>query len=61
VCRKVRALIFRIAAENPTWGAQRVHGEVLKLGFHLSETTVSRWPENSRSRQMLADFHLEPS
>jgi putative transposase len=43
VSKEVRALIFRIAAENPTWGAPRIHGELLKLGFHLSETTVSRW------------------
>ena len=41
--KEVRALIFRIAAENPTWGAPRIHGELLKLGFHLSEATVSRW------------------
>jgi putative transposase len=43
VSKEVRALIFRIAAENPTWGAPRIHGELLKLGFQLSETTVSRW------------------
>jgi hypothetical protein len=43
VSREVRALIFRMAAENPTWGAPRIHGELLKLGFELSETTVSRW------------------
>ena len=41
--KEVRALIFRMAAENSTWGAPRIHGELLKLGFHLSETTVSRW------------------
>lgn len=40
---EVRALISRMAVENPTWGAPRIHGELLKLGFHLSETTVSRW------------------
>jgi putative transposase len=43
VSKEVRALISRIAAENPTWGAPRIHGELLKLGFHLSEITVSRW------------------
>ena len=43
VSKEVRALIFRMAAENPTWGAPRIHGDLLKLGFHLSETTVSRW------------------
>jgi putative transposase len=32
-----------MTAENPTWGAPRIHGELLKLGFDLSETTVSRW------------------
>ena len=41
--KEVRALIFRMATENPTWGAPRIHGELLKLGFHLSEITVSRW------------------
>jgi putative transposase len=43
VSKEVRALIFRMAGENPTWGAPRIHGELLKLGFELSETTVSRW------------------
>jgi len=32
-----------MATENPTWGAPRIHGELLKLGFDLSESTVSRW------------------
>jgi len=41
--QEIRALIFRMAAENPTWGAPRIHGELLKLGFHLSQPTVSRW------------------
>ena len=43
VSKEIRALIFRMVAENPTWGAPSVHGELLKLGFDLSETTVSRW------------------
>ena len=41
--REVRDLIFRMVAENPTWGAPRIHGELLKLGFEISERTVSRW------------------
>jgi putative transposase len=40
VSKEVRALIFRMVAENPTWGAPRIHGELLKLGFDLSERTV---------------------
>jgi transposase InsO family protein len=43
VGKEIRALIFRMAAENPTWGAPRIHGELLKLGFKGSEPTVSRW------------------
>jgi putative transposase len=43
VSRELRALIFRMAAENPTWGVPRIHGELLKLGFDVSEPTVSRW------------------
>jgi hypothetical protein len=29
--------------ENPTWGAPRIHGELLALGFEISEPTVSRY------------------
>src|SRR5207302_4426171 len=43
VSKEIRALMFRMAAENPSWGAPRIHGELLKLGFDLSEPTVSRW------------------
>src|SRR5437016_5243376 len=43
VSKEVRALIFRMVAENPTWGAPRIHGELLKLGFDVSEGSVSRW------------------
>ncbi len=43
VSKEVRALIFRMVAENPTWGAPRIHGELLKLGFDLAERSVSRW------------------
>jgi putative transposase len=32
-----------MAAENPTWGAPRIHGELSKLGFEVSESTVSRY------------------
>jgi len=32
-----------MAEENPSWGAPRIHGELLKLGFKISECTVSRY------------------
>ena len=44
---EVRELIFRMVAENPTWGAPRIHGELLMLGFEVSERTVSRWMKRS--------------
>jgi len=36
------ALIHRMALENPTWGAPRIHGELRMLGFEVSERSVSR-------------------
>jgi putative transposase len=39
---EIRTLIRRMARENPTWGAPRVHGELLMLGFEVGEATVSR-------------------
>jgi putative transposase len=43
ISREVRDLIFRMVAENSTWGAPRIHGELLMLGFDVSERTISRW------------------
>jgi hypothetical protein len=37
VSRELRDLIFRMVAENPTWGAPRIHGEMKMLGFDISE------------------------
>jgi putative transposase len=41
--KETRDLIFKMVAENPTWGAPRIHGELLMLDFDISERTVSRW------------------
>jgi putative transposase len=43
ISQEVRDLIFRMVRENPTWGAPRIHGELLMLGFDVSERTISRW------------------
>ena len=43
VAKELRELIFRMVAENPTWGAPRIHGELKILGFDISERTVLRW------------------
>ena len=41
--KEVRDLIFQMVAENSSWGAPRIHGELLMLGFDVSERTISRW------------------
>jgi hypothetical protein len=43
VSKELRELIFRMVAENPTWGTPRIHGELKMLGFEISERTVLRW------------------
>jgi putative transposase len=41
--REVRDLIRRMCRENPGWGAPRIHGELLKLGIDIGETSVSKY------------------
>jgi len=43
VPREVRDLIRQMCRENPTWGAPRIHGELLKLGIDIGETSVSKY------------------
>ncbi len=47
---EIRTLIRRLAEENSTWGAPRVHGELLKLGLVVSERTVARYLRRVRRR-----------
>src|SRR5664280_2183458 len=47
ISEEIRTLIFRMVAENPTWGAPGIHGELLKLDFDVSEPTVSRWVQRA--------------
>jgi hypothetical protein len=42
VSAEIKALVAKMAAANPLWGAPRIHGELLKLGIDVSERTVSR-------------------
>ncbi|MFD7168464.1 integrase core domain-containing protein [Streptomyces violascens] len=61
--RSVRALVLRLARENPGWGYRRVHGELLVLGVQVAASTV--WeilkeagidPSPERSSGTWADF-----
>src|SRR5437899_4343940 len=40
---ELRALIRRMSAENPLWGAPRIHGELLKPGFELAQSSVAKY------------------
>jgi putative transposase len=61
--RSVRALVLRLARENPSWGYRRVHGELLVLGVKVAASTV--WeilqdagipPAPERASSTWADF-----
>jgi transposase InsO family protein len=41
--RGLRDLIRRMCRENPLWGAPRIHGELLMLGFNVAQSTVSKY------------------
>jgi transposase InsO family protein len=43
VDHELRALIRRMSAENSLWGAPRIHGELLKLGFEVAQSTVAKY------------------
>jgi putative transposase len=43
VPKEIRALIRTMSRENPLWGAPRIHGELLKLGIDIGETSVSKY------------------
>jgi hypothetical protein len=47
VSRELRKVIFRMVADNATWGARRIHGELKMLGFDISERSVLRWMQKA--------------
>ena len=50
---EIRDLVRKMATANPSWGAPRIHGELLQLGFEVSERTVSSlMPQRSTSTKL---------
>lgn len=45
---KIRTLIRKMSLANPRWGTPRIHGELLKLGVDISETTVAKYMARPR-------------
>jgi transposase InsO family protein len=39
----LRVLIRRMSVDNPLWGAPRIHGELLKLGFEVAQSSVAKY------------------
>jgi len=50
ISEELRQLIRRMKCDNPWWGAPRIHGELLQLGFKVSEPTVSRYLQGLKQR-----------
>jgi hypothetical protein len=48
VAAEIRALVLRLARENPTWGYRRIHGELYRLGYRIGASTV--WTILQRAR-----------
>jgi hypothetical protein len=48
ISRQTRDLIRRMCCENLTWGAPRIHGELLKLGIDIGESSVSKYMVRGR-------------
>ena len=76
ISRQTRDLIRRMCRENPTWGAPRIHGELLKLGIDIGESSVSKYMlrgrkppsqawrtflENHLSQLVSVDFFIVPT
>jgi hypothetical protein len=64
IAKEVRDLIRRMSVENPLWGATKIHGEVLKLGIDVAQSTVSIYmvPRRGRPLQTWKTFlrnHME--
>jgi hypothetical protein len=52
IAQEVRDLIRRMSLENPLWGATKIHGELLKLGIEVAQSTVSIYMVPRRGRPL---------
>src|SRR6266446_9136726 len=61
IAADLRALIRRISVENRLWGAPRIHGELLKLGFAVAQSTVAKYMASNGGRvSRPAEFRHRP-
>jgi len=66
VPKEVRDLIRKMSRDNPLWGAPRIHGELLKLGIDIGQTSVGKYmvrhrkPPSQTWRRVLANASVSP-
>ena len=49
VLLEIRRLIREMSIANPLWGAPRIHGELLKLGIEIGQTSVAKYMARRRA------------
>src|SRR5438093_12768572 len=65
IAADLRALIRRMSIDNPLWGAPRIHGELLKLGFEVAQSSVAKYmvkrcgPPSQQWRTFLRNHALD--
>ena len=52
---ELQALIRRMSMENPLWGAPRIHGELLKLGFAVAQSSMAKYMTKRRGPPSFRD------
>src|SRR4029078_2435500 len=51
---ELRALIRQMSIENPLWGAPRIHGELLKLGIEVAQSSVAKYMVKRTAKPRMA-------
>src|ERR1700730_13159643 len=54
---EIRRLIREMSIANPFWGAPRIHGELLKLGIDVGQTSVAKYMVRRRGPPRLEHLH----
>ena len=57
---EIRKLIREMSIANPLWGAPRIHGELLKLGVDIGQTSVAKYMVRRRDPPSQELEHLPP-
>jgi hypothetical protein len=56
---EIRQLIRNMSLANPLWGAPRIHGELLKLGIDVGQTSVAKYMARQRRPRVAKKLKLQ--